>query len=131
MTLLRRCLAVLLTVALAVYGTAATSTAHAHAYSGFHDVHLLGDDPQHGEADHHEDLKDADHREPVGDPLEPASEHHESGFHSHGAPQFGPADEISVFAVAWPSQPAFFFNPDRMAAKARDESPFKPPRIFL
>lgn len=131
MPLLRRCLAVVMTVALAVYGAVATSTTHAHAYSGFHDVHLLGDDPQHGEADHHEDLKDADLRGPVGDPLEPASDHHESGFHSHAAPQFGSADSVSINIIALASQRANFFDPDRLSSNARDESPFKPPRLFL
>lgn len=131
MHLLRRCLAILMTVALAVYGAAATSTAHAHAYSGFHDVHVLGDDHQHDDADHHDDFADADLRGPVGDPMEPASDHHESGFHSHTAPQFGPADSMSVLTTAVASQRAYFFDPDRMAAKARDESPFKPPRILL
>jgi hypothetical protein len=128
---LRRCLAVLMTVALALYGAVATSTAHAHTYSGFHDVHVLGDDHRHGDADHHEDFADAGFRAPVGDPLEPASDHHESGFHSHAAPQFGPADSLSVLSIALASQRAYFFDPDRLSSKARDESPFKPPRTSL
>jgi hypothetical protein len=131
MHLLRRCLAILMTVALAVYGAAATSTAHAHAYSGFHDVHVLGDDHQHDAADHHDDSADAGRRGPVGDPMEPASDHHESGFHSHAAPQFWPADAMSVLTISLASTRAYFFDPDHLPSNARDESPFKPPRTSL
>lgn len=131
MTSLRRCLAILMTVALAVYGAAATSIAHAHAYSGFHAVHVLGDDHQHGDADQHQDIADTDLRGPVSDPMEPASEHHESGFHSHTAPHFGPADSMSELTTALASERAYFFDPDRLPSYVRDESPFKPPRTSL
>lgn len=128
---LRRCFAVLMAVALALYGAAATSTAHAHAYSGFHDVHVLGDDHRHGEAEGYEDYADASLHGPVSDPMQPASDHHESGFHSHAAPQFGPADSLSVLSIALASQRAYFLDRGRLLSKSRDESPFKPPRTSL
>ncbi|MBY0421025.1 MAG: hypothetical protein K2Q06_01895 [Parvularculaceae bacterium] len=120
-------------VALTAYGSAATSSAHAHAYSGFHGVHSAGVHHHAGDAaDHHNDTLDHDAGQPIGgDPLSPVSEHHENGFHSHAAPQFGAVEAMTAFAAALPSRHTLFFNPDRMAAKARDESPFKPPRILL
>lgn len=128
---LSRYLAILLAVALAAYGAAATSHAHAHAYSGFHGVHLADDHHHEGDADQHGDAVAGDDGQSPGDPKAPASDHHESGFHSHAAPQFSPADVTSIVAVAIASQQAYFFDPDRLASKARDESPFKPPRTLL
>jgi len=127
---LRRCLAVLMTVALALYGAAATTLAHAHAYSGFHGVHIVTDDHSGREADHHRDSVAADATRSAADPNAPAPEHHETGFHSHAAPQFSPAEASSVVEVVLASRQTFFLSRDRSPSNARAELPFKPPRIL-
>jgi len=132
MDFLRKCLAILLTIALAAYGIAATASAHAHAYSGFHGVHAIDDHHHDGAVAHHADDIDRHDSQPAPeDPLSPVSEHHESGFHSHAAPQFGPVDASIAIALALRSRRIDVFDPDDLAATARDESPFKPPRSFL
>lgn len=133
MDVLRSYLAILLAVALAAYGTAAISAAHSHAASGFHAVHVVVDHHPQDRSHHHGDadkIKTAQ-LDQGGVPPGPATDHHDSEFHCHGAPQFGPAYSMSLMVVALASQRTQFLDADGMAANARDESPFKPPRLFL
>jgi hypothetical protein len=132
MVSLRGFLAICLTIALAGYQMAATP-AHAHAYSGFHNAHVVSGHHHDGGSDHHGDhlADEVAQLDENGDPVGPASEQHESGFHSHAAPQFGAIDAATAMAVTFASHRVPFFDLDRLAALALDESPFKPPRTLL
>lgn len=124
----RKCIAMLLSVALAFYGAAATSPAHAHDSAGYHGVHIVMDH-QHDHGHH-----DAPHGGPAAGDEEstsPVSDHHETGFHSHGAPQFAPAVSAGLAFVSLTIGWIDFFDPGDLVAKAPDESPFKPPRARL
>lgn len=111
-------------IALANYGVLATASAHTHDAAGFHQVHVAHDD--HHDEHHHDDAGDAD-----GDENAPGSEHHESGFHSHSSPQFGPADAQAVFALFIAKGRAVWPDPADARSLSKDQRPFKPPRSLL
>lgn len=128
MPIVRTWLAAFLAIALALYGAAATAPAHAHDFAGHHGVHIVTD--HHHDGDHH----GAPHDEPAASDEEstlPASDHHETGFHSHGAPQFAPVAAAALAIVSVTVGRMDFYDSDDLAANAPVESPFKPPRPRL
>lgn len=113
-----------LAFALANYGVLATASAHTHEAIGFHQVHVAVDD--HNDDHHHDDAGDVD-----GDENAPGSEHHESGYHSHSSPQFGPADAQTALALLVIEGRAVWPDPADARSPSRDGRPFKPPRTHL
>lgn len=133
MTKLRSIAVYVLALAIANYGVLASASAHAHAHDGWHPVHVVTDGQiadAHGH-DHHDSAPveisgSADLEENEGAPP-----HTETGFHSHSAPQFGPADANLSLAFAPAADRALPPAPRWLTQRHRDKPPFKPPRAIL
>lgn len=120
----RKFVTFLVALALANYGVLATASAHTHDAEGFHQVHVAVDD-DHGDGHrHHSD--DVDHDEGT-----PGSEHHESSFHSHSSPQFGPADSQAGLAIRFVKGRTIWPDATQGPSPSKDGRLFKPPRMLL
>lgn len=120
---------VIIALALANYGVVATASAHAHDDHGFHQVHVASFDS--GDHDHDHDAPAPEQIALDSDQSAPTSDHTETGFHSHSAPQFGPNDGALSLAFVAITDRVSPPDPQGLTQLHRDSPPYKPPRTIL